>query len=201
MKMEPKGESMVAELLKNEAGASLEVGGAHWFASTGGEGEAEAEPQQEVDGTMAIEVHIHNIFQNDISPASLLLHHKPHCNSIGHDVSSRVTAPQLPCIFLAATASTGAMKYFFNLQVFYTFGSDGSVHMSWQVDTRRFMPAKLQGELNSLPRIGLELALPAALQHCVWLGRCAPSPLVLFALPCLLHATIVSLKPCFVRLL
>jgi hypothetical protein len=64
MKMEPKGESMIAELLKNEAGASLEVGGAHWFASTGGEGEgeAEAESRQEVDGTMAIEARAPNSF-------------------------------------------------------------------------------------------------------------------------------------------
>ena len=59
------------------------------------------------------------------------------------------------------------------MQVLYTFAQDGSVQTSWQVDTRRFMPKRLQGELNSLPRVGVELPLPSAMQQCVWFGRCA----------------------------
>jgi hypothetical protein len=47
------------------------------------------------------------------------------------------------------------------------------VHMNWTVDTRSYLPRALHGELNSLPRIGLELTLPKAMQQCIWFGRCA----------------------------
>ena len=61
------------------------------------------------------------------------------------------------------------------LQVTYEFRAGGSLAMHWHVDTTKFLPKKLQGQLNSLPRIGVELALPDELRQCAWFGRCARS--------------------------
>jgi hypothetical protein len=55
--MAPRGESIAAGLLTNEAGASLEVGGAHWFAECGGDdAKADAESTDKVNGQIQINV-------------------------------------------------------------------------------------------------------------------------------------------------
>ena len=58
------------------------------------------------------------------------------------------------------------------LQMEYRFEQSGAVCVDVRVDASTFMPRRLQGELNSLPRIGFEFTLPKALQRCVWYGRC-----------------------------
>jgi hypothetical protein len=57
------------------------------------------------------------------------------------------------------------------LQIQYCFKPECTVMMDVQVDLRSFMPDELQGEISSLPRIGLEMTVPKALQQCVWFGR------------------------------
>ena len=47
---------MVAAFLESESGASLETGGAHWFATQGVQGDAEDEDASHVDGTLKLEV-------------------------------------------------------------------------------------------------------------------------------------------------
>jgi hypothetical protein len=54
--MEPKGESIAAAFLASaEGGASLELGGAHWFAASEGTEEPPDESDQLVDGKITIE--------------------------------------------------------------------------------------------------------------------------------------------------
>ena len=55
--MEPKGESIAAAFLASaEGGASLELGGAHWFAASEGAQDQDDESDKAVEGIITIEV-------------------------------------------------------------------------------------------------------------------------------------------------
>jgi hypothetical protein len=54
---ESKGERIAADLVQSESGASLEVGGAHWFASAPGSN-LDEDASQDMSGKLSIEVRV-----------------------------------------------------------------------------------------------------------------------------------------------
>jgi hypothetical protein len=74
------------------------------------------------------------------------------------------------------------------LQIQYSFEPGCKLAMDVQVDSTKFMPDMLQGELNSLPRIGLEITVPEAMQRCIWYGW--------YAIHCLCKSLVYVQKVC-----
>lgn len=166
--MEAKGESMAAAFLEtldaDSFGASVEGGGAHWFATPAGDGDdAEAAADAQVDGKLFFEVRE--------SPSRHLLSSvsRAGLHTTLHATSRHARDRLRGCDGVAEPAA----EPFACVQIEYRFQKSGALAMDVRVDTSSFMPRRLQGELNSLPRIGFELTLPKALQRCVWHGRCA----------------------------
>ena len=53
--MEAKGESMAAAFLESDTGASIETGGAHWFAAPASVADEAHTDQKSIDGKLLIE--------------------------------------------------------------------------------------------------------------------------------------------------
>jgi hypothetical protein len=55
----------------------------------------------------------------------------------------------------------------------YVVHAGGKLETYWTIDTTQVMPARSKGLTNSLPRVGVQVALNSDLTACHWYGRYA----------------------------